>query len=98
MMNDELAAISGKYEEVVGRLQEKYGIAKEEAKQQVDLFRKTVQQLRRSNRRLIAMQKELDKRTKAGRKPVKAKLPAKKKTRTGTNKQFTTTRSAAALR
>ena len=32
MMNDELSAILGKYEELVGRLQEKYGIAKDEAR------------------------------------------------------------------
>jgi uncharacterized protein YjbJ (UPF0337 family) len=29
MMNDELAAIAGKHEQLVGTLQEKYGIAKE---------------------------------------------------------------------
>jgi len=40
MMNDELSAILGKNEELVGKLQEKYGIAKEEAKRQVDEFRK----------------------------------------------------------
>jgi hypothetical protein len=35
-MNDELAAIVGKYEEHVGRLQGRYRIAKEEAKREVD--------------------------------------------------------------
>jgi uncharacterized protein YjbJ (UPF0337 family) len=30
-MNDELAAIAGKHEQFEGTLQEKYGIAKEEA-------------------------------------------------------------------
>ncbi len=40
MMNDELAAIAGKYEQLVGRLQEKYGIASEKSKRQVDDFKK----------------------------------------------------------
>jgi uncharacterized protein YjbJ (UPF0337 family) len=37
-MNDMLAAIVGKHEELVGKLQEKYGTAKEETKRQVDEF------------------------------------------------------------
>jgi Uncharacterized protein conserved in bacteria len=41
LMNDELAAIAGKHEQLVGTLQEKYGIAKEEAKRQVDEFKKS---------------------------------------------------------
>ena len=36
VMNDELAAISGKFEKLVGRLQEKFGIAKEEAREQIE--------------------------------------------------------------
>ena len=48
MMSDELAAIAGKHEELVGRCQEKYGIAKEEAKRQVDEFKKIVEQLKKS--------------------------------------------------
>jgi uncharacterized protein YjbJ (UPF0337 family) len=59
VMNDELAAISGKYEELVGRLQEKFGIAKEEAKQQVDEFKELVEQLKKSNGNLIKLQKSL---------------------------------------
>ena len=42
MMNDELAAIAGKYEELVGRLQEKYGIASDSSKRQLDDFKKLV--------------------------------------------------------
>ena len=80
MMNDELAAIAGKYEELVGRLQEKYGIAKEEAKQQVDLFKRTVEQLKTSNSKLIEMQKPLNKQMKANQKPVK-KATVKKRVR-----------------
>ncbi len=59
MMNDELAAIAGKYEELVGRLQEKYGIANEKSRRQVDDFKKVIVQLRKSNTRLVALQKTL---------------------------------------
>ena len=38
MMNDELAAIAGKYEERVGRLQGWYSIDKEEAKCEVAAY------------------------------------------------------------
>jgi len=56
MMNDELAAIAGKYEELVGRLQERYGIASEKSKRQVDGFRKVIGQLKKSNARLMTLQ------------------------------------------
>lgn len=56
MMNDELAAIAGKYEELVGRLQERYGIASDKSKQQVDDFKKIVEQLKKSNAKLKALQ------------------------------------------
>ena len=56
VMNDELAAIAGKYEELVGRLQERYGIASEKSKRQVDDFKKVVGQLKKSNARLMALQ------------------------------------------
>src|SRR5512141_3065842 len=56
MMNDELAAIAGKYEELVGRLQERYGIASEISQRQVDDFRKVVTELKKSNARLVALQ------------------------------------------
>jgi uncharacterized protein YjbJ (UPF0337 family) len=85
MMNDELAAIAGKHEELVGRLQEKYGIAKEEAKEQVDLFKKTIEKLKRTNRKLMAMQKALIKQQKGDRKQVKSKAPTKKRTRSKAN-------------
>src|SRR5512142_1819830 len=61
MMNDELAAIAGKYEELVGRLQSRYGIAREEAQQQVGEFKKMIEQLKQSNRKLIEAQKALTK-------------------------------------
>ena len=81
MMNDELAAIAGKYEELVGRLQENYGIAKEEARRQVDEFNTTVELLKESNNKLIKTQKALNKQTKANRKAVKSKTPARKRPR-----------------
>jgi uncharacterized protein YjbJ (UPF0337 family) len=65
-MDDELAAVAGKYEELVGRLQEKYGIAKEEAKQQVDKFKLKAVQLKKSNQELMKLQKTLSKK-KSGR-------------------------------
>jgi hypothetical protein len=65
-MNDELAAIAGKYEELIGRLQEKSGIAREEGKRQVDECKGTVELLRKSNNRLIETQK-------TGRKQVREK-------------------------
>jgi uncharacterized protein YjbJ (UPF0337 family) len=73
VMNDDLAAIAGKYEELVGRLQERYGIAKEEAREQVKEFKKTIEQLKKSNSRLLEMQKALSTQKKAHRKPVTSK-------------------------
>ena len=67
VMNDELAAIAGKYEELVGRLQERYGIAREEAHGQVVRFRDTVEQLKKSNRRLMQLQKSVIKKENSGR-------------------------------
>jgi uncharacterized protein YjbJ (UPF0337 family) len=49
-MNDELAGVGGKYEELARRLQKKYGIAKEEAKRQVDEFKRMVKQLKKSKK------------------------------------------------
>ncbi len=40
LTNDDLDIIEGKREELVGRIQERYGIAKEEAERQVDDFTK----------------------------------------------------------
>jgi DNA-binding protein H-NS len=78
MMNDEFAAIAGKHEQLVGTLQEKYGIAKEETKRQVDEFKKIVEQLQKSNGKLMKFQKSPGKRMKLNRKPVDAKRASKK--------------------
>jgi uncharacterized protein YjbJ (UPF0337 family) len=56
MMNDELAAIAGKYEELVGKMQERYGLASEKSKRQLDDFRKVVAQLKKSNASLMKLQ------------------------------------------
>lgn len=88
MMNDELAAIAGKYEELVGRLQSQYGIAREEAQRQVGEFKRMVEQLKQSNSKLIEAQKALSKRKNVPGKKVKAasqsqgrKQPALRNTR-----------------
>jgi hypothetical protein len=56
MMNDELAAIAGKYEELVGRLQERYGIASEKSNRQLEDFKRIVVQLKKSNAKLMMLQ------------------------------------------
>lgn len=73
LMNDELAAIAGKHEEFVGILQEKYGIARDEAKRQVDEFTKIVDQLKKSNARLMRMQKSTGKNGKPNKTRASAK-------------------------
>jgi len=40
----------------VGRLQERYGIACEKSKHQIDDFKRIVEQLKKSNARLLALQ------------------------------------------
>jgi uncharacterized protein YjbJ (UPF0337 family) len=81
MMNDELASIAGKYEELVGRLQERYGIAEEETTQQVKDFKKTIGLLKKSNSRLMQLQKSLHNKERVRRKHVTSKTPARKTTR-----------------
>jgi len=81
MMNDELAAIAGKYEELVGRLQSQYGIAKEEAHHQVSEFKKMVEQLKQSNGKLIEAQKALNKQKRAPGNRGKSVSPGRKKKR-----------------
>jgi uncharacterized protein YjbJ (UPF0337 family) len=78
VMNDDLAAIAGKYEELVGRLQERYGIAKEEANQQVREFRKIVTKLKQSNRKLVQLQKVLHRKESVRRKLVRSRNTLKK--------------------
>jgi uncharacterized protein YjbJ (UPF0337 family) len=41
LTDDDLALIGGKKDQLVGRIQERYGIKKEEAEKQIDEFYKT---------------------------------------------------------
>jgi uncharacterized protein YjbJ (UPF0337 family) len=79
LMNDELAAIAGKYEELVGRLQEQYGVAKEEGKRKVNEFNKMVNQLKKSNIKLVDAQRELSRQKKAIGSSPKSRTAANKK-------------------
>lgn len=64
LMNDELAAIAGEYEELVGRLQEKFGIAKEDAREEIEEFKTRIDNLKKSNAHLMKLQKASSKTTK----------------------------------
>jgi uncharacterized protein YjbJ (UPF0337 family) len=80
VMNDELAAISGKYEELVGRLQEKFGIAKDEARGQIEEYKKSVNLLKKSNRKLMRLQSTLTtKKKKSKETPVKVKASSRRR-------------------
>lgn len=81
MMNDELAAIAGKYEELVGRLQSRYGVAREEAERQVGEFKKMVEQLKQSNNKLIEAQKALTRQKKTPRQEAQPASPTRKRKR-----------------
>jgi len=81
MMNDELAAIAGKYEELVGRLQARYGIAREEAQHQVGEYKRMVEQLRQSNKKLIDAEKALRKQKTTPGKKGRQASPARRRTR-----------------
>jgi uncharacterized protein YjbJ (UPF0337 family) len=56
LMNDELASIAGRYEHLVGLLQEKFGTAQEQSKLQVDEYNKIIQELKESNDKLLKLQ------------------------------------------
>ena len=78
VMNDELAAIAGKHEQLVGILQEKYGVAKEDARRQVAEFKK----LKKSNAKLMRSQKSMRARTKRSSAiSVKAKTSSRRRPR-----------------
>jgi uncharacterized protein YjbJ (UPF0337 family) len=77
MTEDKLAAIAGKYEDLVGRLQEKYGIVKEEARAQAEEFKRVDEQWKTSNNKLIGAQKALSAWKNADRTHVKSQSPKK---------------------
>lgn len=67
-MNDDLDMVAGRYEELVGKLQEKYGIAREEAERQTRRFKSVVKQTKRVNLRASKTKENANKRGAAGRK------------------------------
>jgi uncharacterized protein YjbJ (UPF0337 family) len=73
VMNDELSAILGKYEDLVGKLQEKYGIAKEEARHRVLEYKIIVKQLKEANSKLMKLHKSLSSRKKSAKRQRKQK-------------------------
>ena len=79
MMNDELSAILGKNEELVGKLQEKYGIAKDEARHRVDDYKIIVEQLKQANSKLVKLHKASSKKKKSDKRPVKLKTSSRKR-------------------
>ena len=84
VMNDDLAAIAGKYEELVGRLQERYGMAKERANHQVKDFKKTIGQLKKANSELTRLQKSLHHKENVERKRISSRKHLKKTRRSRT--------------
>lgn len=52
MMRDDLTTMAGRYEELVGKLQARYGDARDKAVRQQNEFAKIVLQLRQANARL----------------------------------------------
>jgi uncharacterized protein YjbJ (UPF0337 family) len=83
LMNDELAAIAGKHEQLVGILQEKYGIAKEDARRQVEEFKRTIDHLKKSNANLMRLQQSLKKtKKKSNGKAVKSQPSPKRRQHT----------------
>lgn len=85
VMNDDLAAIAGKYEELVGRLQQRYGIAKEETTKQVKGFKETIGKLKRSNSQLVQLHRVLHNKELVSRKRLASQSRVRKATgsRTG---------------
>ncbi len=81
MMNDDLSAILGKYEELVGKLQEKYGIAKDAARHHVDEYKIIVGHLKQANSKLIKLHKALNHNRKSDKRPVKLKTSPRKRIR-----------------
>jgi uncharacterized protein YjbJ (UPF0337 family) len=75
LMNDQLAAIAGKYEVLVGKLQEKYGDASNRSEHQSDDFKRIFQDLKRSNARLVRLQKRHGTRKPASTKVLHRKPP-----------------------
>jgi len=82
MMNDDLAAIAGKYEELVGKLQEKYGIVKAE----IDEFKKTSGLLKKANARLVLLQRSPHSKGRSAGKSIRIRKPIKTRARSRSKK------------
>ena len=84
MTKDKLAAIAGNDEELVGRLQEKYGIVKEEARAQAEEFKRVDEQWKTSTNKLIGAQTAVITQKNVDRTHVKSQSPKKKTIRSKT--------------
>jgi uncharacterized protein YjbJ (UPF0337 family) len=78
VMDDELSAILGKYERLVGELQEKYGIAKDEARHRVEEYKIIVKELRQAHSKLIKLHKALSNKRKSDKRQMKSKASPRK--------------------
>ena len=78
-MNDELSSILGRDQELVGKLQEKYGIAKDEARHRADEYKIIVKQLKQANIKLAKLHKELSKKEKSEKRSVKTKAASRRR-------------------
>lgn len=57
IMNDEFASMAGRYEEIIGKLQARYGDGQDHANWELKEFRIGIHQLKRSQRELFQMQR-----------------------------------------
>lgn len=78
-MNDELAAIAGKHEQLVGMLQEKYGIAKDEAMKHLADYKKIMERLKQSNAELMKLKNATSAKNKKSTVPVPQKRAKKRR-------------------
>jgi len=79
MMKDELSAILGKNEELVGKLQEKYGIAKDEITNNADEYKIIVEELKHANSKLMKLHRALTKKKKSDKQKMKLKASSGKR-------------------
>jgi uncharacterized protein YjbJ (UPF0337 family) len=87
VMNDELSSILGKYEELVGKLQERYGIAKDEAMHRVEEYKIIVKQLKQANLKLVKLHEALSDRKKSHRRQTNIEGVAKRRKRSASSSE-----------
>jgi hypothetical protein len=83
MMNDDLTAIAGRYRELVGRLQERYGIARKEARERVDDLKEMVDQFKKTNRNRMELQNMSGSKRTMSITPTKKRAASRKKSSNG---------------